>query len=141
VKNFSWQDFKKGKNHRRRHIGMKSKIIRFSMASFTMSILLVSTVTVGDFIAPIFNDDGLGSAYAMWLFRDQDHRYRHSSGTSPYTAESATDESEGNPTFSVPEPSTLILLGSAVAAVAGLYRKVRSRKQNDKNLMRQGSIP
>ncbi|NIM98030.1 MAG: PEP-CTERM sorting domain-containing protein [candidate division Zixibacteria bacterium] len=113
---------------------MKSKIIRFSMASFTMSILLVSAVTVGDFVAPIFNDHGLSNAYAMWLFRDQDHRYRYPSGTSPTTAESGEDASDGNasdgnPTFSVPEPSTLILLGSAMAAVAGLCRKIKRRGQ------------
>ena len=95
---------------------MRSKMIRFLVSGFTMLALVIATMTIVNLAVPIIGDDGLDSAYAMGR---KHHHYSESSGGG----------SEGTNTHSVPEPSTLILLGTALGA-AGVYKIIKSRKRN-----------
>ena len=97
---------------------MRSKMIPFLVSGLTMFALVIATMTIVNLAVPIIGDDGLDSAYAMGR---KHHRYYDSSGGG----------SEGTPTHSVPEPSTLILLGTALGA-AGAYKVIKSRKRNRK---------
>ena len=97
---------------------MRSKMIRFLVSGLTMFALVIATMTIVNLAVPIIGDDGLDNAYAMGR---KHHRYSDSSGGG----------SEGTPTHSVPEPSTLILLGTALGA-AGAYKVIKSRKRNRK---------
>jgi len=88
-----------------------------------MFTLLVSTLTIYNFIAPNIVKDELGKAYAACS--------PQSSGRSSGKTQTASAP-DGNPVAPVPEPSTLVLMGSGLVA-AGLYRKLRARKRNENN--------
>jgi len=110
---------------------MKGRIVQFCVSTFTMFMLILSTSTAVLFVAPIIGDDALNKAYAFGS--KSGHRHR-ASNTSSGTIDIVPDETgdgvpDGNPTFSVPEPSTLILLGSALGA-ALLYKRMRFRRRS-----------
>jgi hypothetical protein len=94
---------------------MKGKMIRFLVGSLTMFALVIATMTIVNLAVPIVGNDGPDKAYAM----GKKHHYQESSGGG----------SGEKPTHSVPEPSTMILLGSG-AGVLGLYKMIKSRKRN-----------
>ena len=81
-----------------------------------MFTLVITTMTIVNFGIPMIGSEGLNKAYAMGR---KHHHYTESSGSG----------SEGKPVHSVPEPSTLILLGSALGG-AGLYRMIKRARRN-----------
>jgi hypothetical protein len=96
---------------------MRGRIIRFFLNRLMMFTLVMTTMTIVNFGIPMIGSEGLSKAYAMG--RKHHHHYNGSSGSG----------SDGNPVHSVPEPSTLILLGSALGG-AGLYKMVKRARRN-----------
>jgi hypothetical protein len=93
--------------------------------------MVSSGVDLLNFVAPIIGDDALNKAYAFGSKSGHMHRTSNtSSGTVDIVPDETSDSiADGNPIVSVPEPSTLILLGSALGA-AVLYKRMRSRKRS-----------
>lgn len=98
---------------------MRSKIMRFVLSSLTILALTIAAMAIVNSGISIIGTGGLNKAYALG-------RKHHHAG------QSSGGGSEGTPTHSVPEPSTLILLGSALGA-AGLYKVIKSKKRNKKD--------
>lgn len=110
---------------------MKRRIVRFCVSTFTMFMLILSTSTAVVFVAPIIGDDALNKAYAFGSKSGNRHRgsQRSSETVNVVPDETGVGVPDGESVFSVPEPSTLILLGSALGAAA-LYRRMKARKRS-----------
>jgi len=106
---------------------MKARLLRSFVSSIAMFTLLVSTLTICDFIASTIVKDGMSKAYAACSSSSSGSG---SSGGNPNSHESSS--SGENPVASVPEASTLLLMGSGLFAF-GLYKTLRSRKRNKNN--------
>ena len=105
---------------------MKARLLRSFVSSIAMFTLLVATLTICDFIASTIVKDGMSKAYASCSSSSSGSG---SSGGNPNSHESSYGE---NPVASVPEASTLLLMGSGLFAF-GLYKTLRSRKRNKNN--------
>ena len=95
---------------------MKGRITRFFMSCLTAFTLVITAMAIVDFSVSIVGNEGLNKAYAM----GRKHKY--------YVSPSGGGGEE-TPVHTVPEPSTLILIGSALGA-GGLYRMMKSRKRD-----------
>jgi len=99
-----------------RRCRMRRRIIRFFLNTLMMFALVITTMAIVSFGIPMTGSEGLSKAYAMGR---KHHHYSETSGGG----------SDGKPVHSVPEPSTLILLGSALGA-AGLYKAIKRARRN-----------
>ena len=95
---------------------MKGRIVRFFLNPIMMFTLVATIMTIVNFGIPMTGSGELNKAYAMGR---KHHHYRENSGAG----------SDGKPVHSVPEPSTLILFGSALGA-AGLYKMIKRSRRN-----------
>ncbi|NIM96728.1 MAG: PEP-CTERM sorting domain-containing protein [candidate division Zixibacteria bacterium] len=98
---------------------MKANIFRFLGCTAIMVVLLIATPILIDLAAPQFSGIEQNTAYALGK---RGHR-RHDAQRNPVPS---------NP-VSVPEPSTLVLLGTGLVAGGGLYSILKHRKKSKKS--------
>jgi len=115
---------------------MKGGLLRSLVCKFALLTLLVSTLTIRDFIAPVIVEDGMSKAYAM-AFPGGGHRDGISAKKSPRKAQIAEGDSasapDENAVDSGGEPLILGLTGLGLLGVAWLWRRLRARKLNKNN--------
>jgi hypothetical protein len=97
---------------------MKTRIVQLIMFSFVVvSLLTVASMLV--VFPPQFNEGcGVNKAYAQ--------------PPPDVPPGPPHDVPPGPPSFPVPEPSTLVLLGTGLAAGGGIYSIIRYRRRNKK---------
>ena len=96
---------------------MKRRIIHFVMTTFMMFSLLIFAFLIADFSQHLTNSCEKNAAYALGRkHRRPGHRPHQNPG----------------PHHSVPEPSTLALLGTGLVVGGGIYTFIRYRKRNKK---------
>ena len=100
---------------------MKDRITRFFVSFLTVFTMVITAMAIVDFSVSIVGNEGLDKAYAMG--RKHKHRY--------YVSPTGGGGEE-TPVHTVPEPSTLVLIGSALGA-GGLYKMMKSRKRDREN--------
>ena len=105
---------------------MGGRLLRSFVSSLAMLTLLVSTLTICDFIASTILKDGMSKAYAACGSESS----KRSSGKTQ--GDDSAPAPDGTPVASVPEPSILLLIASGLVA-AGLYKKLKSRKRKKNN--------
>ena len=101
---------------------MKTKLIQLLMLSFIAFSLFTFVSIMGDFSLQPSRNYGINAAYAQ----GEKHR-----GPNPLPGPQRK-LGPNPPISSVPEPSTLILLGSGLVVGGGIYTVIRYRKRNKK---------